>query len=110
MIQFTQAAQDRVVEICKRDDGTYRFLRMGVMGGGCSGFRYAMQHLNTWDSSDNDYCFPANGLGLIIVDQMSMMYLDGTVVDYEVGLEKSGFTFKNPAVKTTCGCGQSFSI
>jgi iron-sulfur cluster insertion protein len=113
MITFTQAAQDQIAKLCGAGFGTHfqRFLRIGVLGGGCSGFRYAMQfEERTRIDEEVDTTFFANGTGCVLVDQMSYMYLDGVEVDYETGITASGFTFKNPQVKSTCGCGQSFSV
>jgi iron-sulfur cluster assembly accessory protein len=81
-------------------------LRFAVQGGGCSGFSYAMQWENEKGPMDKEFEF--DGLK-VIVDATSLMYLDGVTVDYLETLESSGFKFDNPNVKSTCGCGQSFS-
>ena len=80
-------------------------LRLRVVGGGCSGFSYDLY----FDSAqDADKVFDSFGVKLV-VDQMSLMYLVGTEVDYVEGLHGAGFKFQNPNVKATCGCGSSFS-
>ena len=80
-------------------------LRLRVVGGGCSGFSYDLY----FDSlADNDRTLESHGVKLV-VDQMSLMYLVGTEVDYVEGLQGAGFKFNNPNVKSTCGCGSSFS-
>jgi iron-sulfur cluster insertion protein len=80
-------------------------LRLRVVGGGCSGFSYDLYFDNV---ADADKTFDSHGVKLV-VDQMSLMYLVGTEVDYVEGLQGAGFKFNNPNVKSTCGCGSSFS-
>ena len=80
-------------------------LRLRVVGGGCSGFSYDL-YFDT--IADADKTLESHGVKLI-VDQMSLMYLAGTEVDYVEGLQGAGFKFQNPNVKSTCGCGSSFS-
>jgi iron-sulfur cluster assembly accessory protein len=82
-------------------------LRLGVRGGGCSGFSYAMEIENEVGAMDKTFDF--DGLK-VLVDGVSLMYLDGVTVDYLETLTESGFKFDNPNVKTTCGCGSSFSV
>src|SRR5256886_15901222 len=82
-------------------------LRVAVVGGGCSGFQYHMAFEN--QTTDADQVFEFDGLK-VAVDQMSSMYLDGTEIDYIETLEGAGFKFNNPNVKSTCGCGSSFSV
>jgi len=82
-------------------------LRIGVAGGGCSGFQYSMAFEN--QSGMMDKIFSFDDLK-IFVDATSLMYLKGCVVDYVETLEASGFKFDNPNVRTTCGCGSSFSV
>ena len=82
-------------------------LRVGVRGGGCSGFQYALEFEST--IRDTDEVLEFDGLK-VAVDQMSAMYLEGVTIDYVETLEASGFKFENPGVKSTCGCGSSFSV
>ena len=81
-------------------------LRIGVKAGGCSGFQY---NLALDDNSDTakDEISEQHGIK-IAVDKKSMLYLDGTTVDYYDGLDKRGFSFENPNVVKSCGCGSSF--
>lgn len=81
-------------------------IRVGVVGGGCSGFQYSMDFEN--QPKDGDLSFEQDGVKLY-VDPMSSMYLQGVTVDYVVGLQGAGFKFVNPNAKATCGCGSSFS-
>jgi iron-sulfur cluster assembly accessory protein len=81
-------------------------LRLKVMGGGCSGFSY---DLFFDQPQDIDQVFESQGVRMVC-DQMSLMYLAGTEVDYVESVQGSGFKFTNPNVKSTCGCGSSFSV
>ena len=81
-------------------------LRLKVQGGGCSGFSY---DLYFDQPQEMDRAFEVKGVKLMC-DQMSLMYLVGTEVDYVEGLHGAGFKFVNPNVKSTCGCGSSFSV
>ena len=82
-------------------------LRVGVVGGGCSGFSYSMSFENA--SGMMDKVFDMDGLK-VYVDATSLMYLNNCIVDYVETLEGAGFKFENPNVKSTCGCGSSFSV
>src|SRR6202043_3085182 len=81
-------------------------LRIGVVGGGCSGFQYSMAFEN--QSGMMDKVFSFDDLK-VFVDATSLMYLNGCTVDYVETLEAAGFKFENPAVKSTCGCRSSFN-
>ncbi len=83
-------------------------LRMGVQGGGCSGFQYALGFDNE-ASAEQDEISEAHGVK-IAVDKRSALYLNGTEVDFYEGLEKRGFTFNNPNATKSCGCGTSFQV
>ena len=81
-------------------------LRLYVQGGGCSGFKYGMAFEEK--EVEDDTVVEMNGMRLF-VDPYSAPMLNGTQVDYNDGLEDTGFSIKNPNAKSTCGCGQSFS-
>src|SRR5262245_36297117 len=84
------------------------YLRLRVVGGGCSGF----QHKLDLDKDVNpklDDVIEVNGLE-VVVDKRSLMYLDGARVDYHDDLNRRGFSITNPQAKSTCGCGSSFSM
>ncbi len=106
-LELTDHAVVKVKEIITQQNPMPVGLRVGVIGGGCSGFSYQMNFES--DSNGFDQVFDFNGLK-VFVDQTSLMYLDGTRVDYVEGLEGAGFKFENPNVKSTCGCGSSFSV
>lgn len=82
-------------------------LRLGVRGGGCSGLSYVVD----WEAapSDKDQVFERDG-GRVFVDPKSAPFLDGTVVEWQRTLMQSGFVFRNPNVKSSCGCGDSFAV
>ncbi len=107
MVTLTETAVSKVKEIVEQQSPRPAGLRIAVVGGGCSGFSYSMAFDNNANGTDKvlDY----DGLK-VFIDQASLLYLDGTEVDYVETLEGSGFKFQNPNVKTTCGCGSSFSV
>jgi iron-sulfur cluster insertion protein len=84
------------------------FLRIRVVGGGCSGFQHKLD-LDQTINEKLDEQFEVNGVD-VVVDKRSMLYLDGVVVDFHDDLNKRGFSVTNPSAKTTCGCGSSFSM
>ncbi len=106
-VSLTPSANTKVREIMATQDPLPAGLRIGVVGGGCSGFQYSMSFENQAGMMDKVLNF--DGLK-VFVDATSMMYLNGCVVDYVETLEAAGFKFENPAVKSTCGCGSSFSV
>ena len=83
------------------------YVRVGVVGGGCSGFQYSFDFTNAYDEA-SDVISEFHGVG-VVVDKKSDLFLDGTEIDFYSGLEKRGFTFKNPNAVKSCGCGSSFS-
>lgn len=106
LVLTERAAEEvkRIVEQQKLDEGT--FLRVGVTGGGCSGFSYSLGFDNSYDEKADSR---ANWHGVeVVVDKKSALYLDGTKVDFYDGIEKRGFTFDNPNAVKSCGCGSSF--
>jgi iron-sulfur cluster assembly accessory protein len=106
-ITLTPQAASKVQEIMATQDPIPAGLRIGVVGGGCSGFQYSMAFENQSGAMDKIFAF--DGIKLF-VDATSLMYLKGCVVDYVETPEASGFKFDNPNVRTTCGCGSSFSV
>jgi iron-sulfur cluster assembly accessory protein len=107
MLNLTPVASSKVKEIMNMQSPVPTALRVAVVGGGCSGFQYHMAFENT--TTEADQIFEFDGLK-VAVDQMSSMYLDGVEIDYIETLEGAGFKFNNPNVKSTCGCGSSFSV
>ena len=105
-IELTPKTVTKVKEIMAQQNPAPAGLRVAVVGGGCSGFSYQMNFENQTNGVDKVYEF--DGL-TVFVDQASLMYITGTKIDYVETLEGAGFKFENPNVKTTCGCGSSFS-
>jgi iron-sulfur cluster assembly accessory protein len=105
-ISLTPTAIAKVREIMSSQDPLPAGLRVGVMGGGCSGFQYSMSFENKPGMMDKIFSFDDLK---VFVDATSLMYLSGCVVDYVETLEAAGFKFENPNTKSTCGCGSSFS-
>jgi iron-sulfur cluster assembly accessory protein len=106
-ITLTPNAIKKVKEIMAQQNPVPAGLRVGVVGGGCSGFSYSMAFEN--NAGLMDKTFDMDGLK-VFVDATSVMYLQGCSVDYVETLEGAGFKFENPNVKSTCGCGSSFSV
>jgi iron-sulfur cluster assembly protein len=106
-VSLTERAAQEVKKIMEDQKlGPETVLRVGVVGGGCSGFQYSLGFDQKFDDKiDSKYdCFGIN----LVVDKKSALYLDGTKVDFYEGLEKRGFTFENPNATKSCGCGSSF--
>jgi iron-sulfur cluster insertion protein len=105
-ILLTPSAIDAVSKALKEEGEAGDFLRISVVGGGCSGYQYGLD----FDKEERmgDLALEFSGVK-VVVDPVSAGYLRGTVVDYVTGLNGTGFQFKNPNAKRTCGCGSSFS-
>ena len=106
-VSLTPNAVAKVKEIMAQQNPVPAGLRVGVVGGGCSGFSYSMSFEN--GAGMMDKVFDMDGLK-VYVDATSIMYLNNCIVDYVETLEGAGFKFENPNVKSTCGCGSSFSV
>ena len=106
-VELTPSAIAKVKEIMATQDPLPAGLRIGVVGGGCSGFQYSMSFENQAGMMDKVVKFDDLK---VFVDATSAMYLNGCTVDYVETLEAAGFKFENPQVKSTCGCGSSFSV
>jgi iron-sulfur cluster assembly accessory protein len=98
-----------MVKITRQQEGMDEShgLRIAVRGGGCSGFEYALDFEN--EARENDWIYEQSGL-TIYVDAVSARYLEGTTIDYVMGMAGAGFKFINPQAKGTCGCGSSFTV
>ena len=106
-LSLTPQAITKVREIMATQDPIPAGHRVGVVGGGCSGFQYSMAFEN--QAGMMDKVFTYDGLK-VFIDATSLMYLNTCVVDYVETFEAAGFKFENPNVKSTCGCGSSFSV
>ncbi len=109
MIKVTEKAKNKAIELMKEEGAPdHAFIRVGVKGGGCSGLTYQLTFDHQIDE-ENDKVFEDNGIK-IVCDKKSFLYLVGTTLDYEGGLNGKGFIFNNPNASRTCGCGESFSL
>jgi iron-sulfur cluster assembly protein len=106
MIDVTDAARDKLLSVLAAQEG-YKYVRIGVRGGGCSGLEYS---IGLVDQYEPDWTMIEFNNLMVVVDPVSMMYLDGVTVDYFESLTESGFKFNNPNVRSQCGCGKSFSV
>lgn len=108
MITISDKAKSKIVQLKKDSalDDTY-FLRVGVVGGGCSGLSYKLDFDN--EQQPNDQIFEDDGIKLV-TDLKSFLYLCDTELDFSDGLNGKGFHFNNPNASRSCGCGESFSV
>ena len=108
MINVTPAAASKINELLGEESKQGAGLRVFVQGGGCSGFQYGLMIDEGEGDASADQVFTSNGVRLII-DPISVRYLEGAEVDFVDDMAGGGFTIKNPNAKSTCGCGSSFS-
>jgi len=106
MITLTQSAVKKVKALIEKENKG-KFLRIGIQGGGCSGFSYVMRFEE--QSKENDLTFEQDGI-TIVCDTKSHTLIDGLELDFSTNLMDSGFKFKNPNSKKECGCGTSFGV
>ena len=108
VIQISDGAVNKILSLADSEDDTNNLnLRVYVTGGGCSGFQYGFSFDKVIDEEDT--CITKDGANLV-VDSLSLQYLEGSTVDYTEDLMGSKFIITNPNATTTCGCGESFSI
>ena len=108
LIKITQSAVDKIQALwAEHSKPAGTMVRVGIKGGGCSGFSYTFSFEQN-PPTKFDHVI-AEGDVKLIIDKKSAIYMAGTELEYENTLMKSGFVFKNPRAKTTCGCGSSFS-
>ena len=107
LLNFTDAAADNVGALIEQEGNYDLKLRVYISGGGCSGFQYGF----TFDDAiqDGDTAIENRGVTLLI-DPMSVQYLEGAEIDYKEDLSGAQFIIRNPNASTTCGCGSSFSV
>jgi len=107
MITISDSARAKITELLNEDSNPNLKLRTFVQGGGCSGFQYGFTFDE--DQAEDDWAFDL-GPYKVLVDSMSMTYLENAEIDYKDDISGSQFTIKNPNAETTCGCGSSFSV
>ena len=108
MVEITDAAKTRIIDLLIDENNPKLKLRTFVQGGGCSGFSYGF----TFDDevNEDDFEFPIDEKFKVLVDAMSMQYLQGATIDYKEEIMGSQFVIKNPNASSSCGCGSSFSV
>ena len=104
IVNMTPTAVDKVRELLAQENDPSLALRVFVAGGGCSGLQYGM---TLDEEQERDTVIPLSGIK-ILVDEMSMGYIDGSEIDYVDSLMGAGFTVNNPNAVSSCGCGHSF--
>lgn len=107
MISLTDAAEGKVREFIQAQEKSYSGIRVAVVTGGCSGFEYRMALES--EAKKGDLVIEQDGFR-VFVDKESMLYLDGTQIDFVASPTESGFSFKNPNATGSCGCGESFHM
>jgi iron-sulfur cluster assembly protein len=105
-IEVTPKAVEKIRAAFAKEGVTGGGLRLGVLGGGCSGLSYQFKYEPRQRPNDHVFEF---GDVKVFVDPKSMVYLDGMILDYKESLMYSGFSFENPHAQKSCGCGTSFS-
>ena len=103
MIKITESAKSKISELLAEENDTTLRVRAFVQGGGCSGFQYGFTFDS--DTAEDDYVIDG-----VLVDAMSMQYLQGATIDYTESVMGAEFKIVNPNATTTCGCGSSFSV
>ena len=105
-IEISEPAAHKIKSLMAKQGITDGGLRVGVKGGGCSGLSYTF----AWEKEARfgDQVFEGPEGAKLFVDKKSLLFLNGTVLDYDTALLSKGFIFNNPNAKTTCGCGSSF--
>ena len=107
LIKLTEAAIGKITSLCEREGADKNYLRLGISGGGCNGLSYKMRFVA--EPKKGDILIRA-GSALVLIDSKSALYLKGTHLDYSDALISGGFKFSNPNAKSSCSCGESFSI
>ncbi|MBT3984376.1 MAG: iron-sulfur cluster assembly accessory protein [Bacteriovoracaceae bacterium] len=107
IVTLTEKAIERIAQIVAAESPAEgKGLRLGVVGGGCSGLSYKIEFS---EIKDNDFSIKLEGIQ-ILIDPKSAIYLKDVTLDFQDGLEGKGFVFENPNAKNTCGCGESFTV
>ena len=107
MMTITDTAFSKIADILAEENNPNIKLRTFVQGGGCSGFNYGF--VLDEEQNEDDFVIEKPGV-VVVVDSMSMQYLQGATIDYKEELMGSQFVINNPNAVTTCGCGSSFSV
>lgn len=106
-ITITEHALDRLVSLKKKRQTPTAVLRVGVRGGGCSGLSYFMDLVEGPEPKDKIFTFDGHK---VAIDRKSYLFLNGTEIDFEKSMKRTGFTFNNPLASRSCSCGESFTL
>lgn len=108
LITITDSARENIFRLMKREKGHEKaYLRVGIVGGGCSGYSYKLGFADA--PKEGDRSFQENGVP-VVVDPKSALFLTGLKIDFLDGLNGSGFSYENPKASKSCGCGTSFAV
>jgi iron-sulfur cluster assembly accessory protein len=105
-VSITERAAEKIKKLLAAEKKEDQGLRLKIVGGGCSGLQYKV---DIDQQKAGDRVFEKAG-AKVLIDMKSLLYLNGTELDYKEGLMESGFVFQNPNVKASCGCGTSFTV
>ena len=106
-MKLESGAIEKLRELISEENNPNLMLRVFVQGGGCSGMSYGFTFEEVQNDDDFDFAYEEVK---VVIDSMSMQYLQGATIDYKEDLMGASFVIENPQAQTTCGCGSSFSI
>ncbi len=110
-VELTERAISRIRELAMKRQTPDHVFRLGIRGGGCSGLSYYVDFAPAAAEKDKVFHLgPDDGKVTVVVDRKSYLFLNGIVVDWKTELMKTGFEFINPLAKTSCSCGESFTV
>jgi iron-sulfur cluster assembly protein len=110
-IELTDRARGRIRELAMKRQTPDHVFRIGIRGGGCSGLSYFVDFAPAAGEKDKVFAFGPDGEQVTVaIDRKSYLFLNGTIVDWKTELMKTGFEFTNPLAKTSCSCGESFTV
>lgn len=106
-LALTERAAHKIAQLAEKEEKVGQLLRVGILGGGCSGLSYTFSFTPAPDARDRVF----EGYGAkIVVDPKSLLYLGGSVLEWQESLMRSGFVLKNPNEVKSCSCGESFTV
>ena len=106
-ITMTETAMNRLDILKKKRQTPGAILRLGVRGGGCSGLSYYMDLVEETQPRDKIFTFGSHS---VAIDRKSYLFINGSEIDFEKSLAKTGFVFNNPLASSSCSCGESFTL
>jgi len=108
MIELTEAAKNQIEKLC--EDNNLYAITLGMKGGGCAGFEYDWDSVDSKDELDENSTVVEAGKGRLAVEPMSLLYIMGSTIDYKTSIIGSQFEIDNPMSQSSCGCGVSVNI